>query len=102
MIDQAIRNNLKDQIRKGDYEIAAQIYQKLVKKRITPRYLHKFIHGTHNPTGQRPGTHDPLRMFEAVATAVRQRQTAAQNANTAAQKLIETILIDTKPQPIPA
>lgn len=102
MIDQTIRDQLKDQTQYGDYERAAQIYQALVKKAITARYLHKFLFGHNNPTGQRPGTHHPKDMFAAVAQAVRERQTREQEANREARKILfDQILRDTKPQPVP-
>jgi len=101
MIDQTIRDQLKAQTQYGDYEKAAQIYQELVKKPITARYLHKFMFGHNNPTGQRPGTHHPKNMFAAVAQAVHERQTRQQEANREARKiLLEQIRNDTKPQPV--
>lgn len=99
MIDQATRDILRQQIRKGDYETAAKIYKQIVNRYVTPRYLEKFLKGQKNPSGK-PGCHDPLKMFEAAAEAVRQRIEREQNATQTATKLIETILRDTKPQPI--
>lgn len=102
MIDQSTRNALKAQIRKGDYEAAAQIYQKVVNRYITPRYLQKFIEGQKNPTGQRPGSHHPLKMFSAVAEAVRQRREREQYNTSAANRLLETLMRDANHhQPIP-
>lgn len=100
MIDQSVRNRLKDQIRKGDYEAAAQIYKKNVTRYVTARYLQKYLEGQKNPTG-RPGCHDPAAMFAAIAEAVRQRKAREQQATTQANELIQQIIRDTTPpQPI--
>lgn len=100
MIDQAIRTELRSKIRKGDYEAAAQIYKKIAKRNITPRYLQKFITGHKNPLA-RPGCHDPGQMFEAIAEAVDQRQRRErQYSDDARRRLEEIIRQDTAPQPI--
>lgn len=101
MIAQHTRDQLRAQIRSGDWEKAAQIYEKNVSRPIYPRYLQKFIEGDKNPTGRNPRNHSPSQMFAAVAQAIQERQQREHEANQAAQKLLQTILRDTKPtQPI--
>lgn len=101
MIDQATRDKLRQQVRKGDYESAAKIYQKIVNRYVTPRYLEKFLKGQKNPSG-RPGCHDPLKMFEAVAEAVSQRNQRQLDTTEKANRLIAQITRDTTPtQPMP-
>ena len=100
MIDQTTRDKLRQQVRKGDYESAAKIYQKIVNRYVTPRYLEKFLKGQKNPAG-RPGCHDPLKMFEAVAEAVSQRHQNQLDTTEKANRLIEQITRDTTPrQPV--
>lgn len=102
MIDQPTRDTLENQIRKGDYEAAAQIYHKLVKKTITPRYLQKFLKGQKNPTGTRPHSHQPLQMFHALTQAVKERTDRQQQQTQAAQQLLQTIHSHTtQTKPIP-
>lgn len=100
MIDQSLRDQLRHQIKPGDWQIAAQIYQKLVKKYISPRYLRKFIEGDKNPTGQRQGVHSPVQMFDAVAEAIQQRQQTERDQTAKALKILQTKIQIPKPQPI--
>ena len=97
MIAQQLRDTLDEQIEFGDYQIAAQIYLKKVKKPISPRYLHKFIKGQKNPTG-RPGRHDPEAMFAAIVEAVSQRQERVRKATESARKFMDKIIHDTAPK----
>lgn len=98
MIDQSLRDQLRHQIKPGDWQIAAQIYQNKVKKYISARYLRKFIEGDKNPTGQRPGVHSPLQMFDAVADAVAKRQ---ENERQQTQKAIQILQSKIRIEPIP-
>ena len=100
MIDQSLRDQLRAQIKPGDWQIAAQIYQKLVKKYISPRYIRKFIEGDKNPTGQRPGVHNPIQMFDAVALAISQRQAAEIEQNQKALQIIQSKIRIDKPATI--
>lgn len=100
MIDQSLRDQLRAQIKPGDWQIAAQIYQNLVKKYISPRYLRKFIEGDKNPTGQRPGVHNPIQMFDAVAEAIRTRQQVERDQTTKALQILQSKIRIDKPQPI--
>lgn len=99
MINQSTRDELRAQIRKGDYETAAKIYKNVVNRYVTARYLEKFLKGQKNPTG-RTGCHDPSEMFEAIAQAVSQRHQREREATDKADALVKAIMRDTKPQPI--
>lgn len=106
MIHQSERDALRQQIKKGDYLSAAQIYKEKYIRQIGRRYLQAFIEGHNNPTGAHPGSHNPLHMYEAVAEAVRQRiqreNAATEQARAMRYKLIEKIQRDTKPaSPVP-
>ena len=101
MISQSTRDDLRAQIRKGDYETAAKIYQDVVNRYVTARYLEKFLKGQKNPTG-RAGCHDPSEMFGAIAKAVSQRNQREREATERANALVKAIMRDTTPaQPMP-
>ena len=55
MIHQYERDALHQQIKKGDYQVAANIYKSKHIRQINRRYLQRFIEGTNNPTGARAG-----------------------------------------------
>lgn len=74
MIAQSTRDKLRERIKKGDYESAAQIYKKNVNRYVSGRYLQQFLSGTHKVTGRKEGGHDPLKMFEALTEAVKRRE----------------------------
>ena len=88
MISQQARDELRQHTKKGDYKTAAKIYEQTVNRTIGARYLQKFIEGEKNPSG-RPGCHQPLKMFEAVAQAVHRRQMAEQESTVAAQQILK-------------
>ena len=105
MIHQYERDALHQQIKKGDYQVAANIYKSKHIRQINRRYLQRFIEGTNNPTGARAGSHQPIHMYEAVAEAISTRLQRENNTTDQAtdirKRLIEQITRDTKPQPMP-
>lgn len=102
MIDQAIRNALLEKTIRQDWDKAAQIYKKNNNRFIYPRYLERFLRGYSNPTGRFAGSHQPLRMFEAIAQAVAERQQAERDQTAKALQILQTKIRIDKPQPIPA
>ena len=101
MIHQSERDALRAQIKKGDYQVASNIYQKNHNRPIGRRYLQRFMEGISNPSGARPGSHQPIHMYEAVAEAVRRRiqreNETTETARAMRYKLIEKIRRDTTP-----
>lgn len=105
MIAQNQRNLLLLRVKPGDYHAAAQIYHALTGRRIYPRYLQKFLKGERKVTGRKKEGHDPLKMYEAMAEAIKNRgEKEALLAESAAQiykeKLIQKITGDLSPSPI--
>lgn len=105
MIHQSERDALAQQIKKGDYQVASNIYQEMHMRYVNRRYLQRFIEGKNQCTGARAGSHQPLDMYKAVAEAIRQRLERDQDntgqANEIRQRLIDQITRDTTPhQPV--
>lgn len=104
MIHQSERDALRTQIKKGDYEVAAKIYKDKHIRQVGRRYLQRFMEGLNNPSGTRPGSHQPIDMYEAVAQAVRERiqreNETTERARAMRYKLIEKITLDTAPKPV--
>ncbi len=100
MIQTTARETLKANLQNGDLITAAQIYEKNTNRSIHPSLLQKFIAGKHRFTGKAPKAHQPLQMYQAIAEAVAQRKAKEYEATIAANQLLQTILRDTKPQPI--
>lgn len=108
MTQQAIeideRRALAQKTKWGDLERAAIIYHNRTGKTIAPNYLTKFLNGHREGSASIHRKHMPLDMYAAIAEAIAERQTQANQTNQKAQqlrKLIETITTDTKPKPIP-
>lgn len=102
MIDQATRTELRSQTQKGDIKRAAQIYEQKTGYKINPSQLQKLLTGHLQYQKGTIRKHQPLQMFNAITQAIQERQTAEQKATIEANKLLQTILRDTKPtQPIP-
>ena len=74
MISQQVRDKLRARIKKGDYNIAANIYMTDVNRYVSSRYLQQFLDGTHKVTGRKDGGHNPLDMFAAITEAVKRRE----------------------------
>ncbi len=101
MIDQATRTTLRQKIKTGDYERAAEIYKQKTKYQITPSQLHKFLTGKLKYEQGNLRKHHPEHIFAAIADTVAERQQIEQKANHEAQEILLEILRDTAPtQPI--
>lgn len=105
MINQDQRNLLLREIQPGDYFTAAEEYKQLTGREIYPRYLQKFLKGERKVTGRKVTGHDPLKMYEALAEAIRKRKESDAKRTAAAaqiykQKLILKMQGDLKPSPI--
>lgn len=105
MIAQNQRDLLLDKIKPGDYHTAAQIYLRLTGRSIYPRYLQKFLKGQRKVTGRKKEGHDPLKMYEALAEAIKWREDKEAKTNESAaqiykEKLICKITGDLSPSPI--
>lgn len=115
MISNELRAALRAKTIPGDIPHAAQIYQKITSRKIHKSQLQKFLNGLYPFHNHRPGSHDPLQMYEAISVAVAERlereMIASVEANKIFKKVItETIesnklytqiLQDTKPTPVP-
>lgn len=75
----------------SDYNNAAEIYQALTGLSITPRYLYKFITGERKVTGAKPGSHNPVDLYEALVEAVTRREKKESEMKARAKALTERL-----------
>ena len=73
MISLSERDELAKKLCHSDYSTAASIYTRNTGRKLHYRYLEKFIKGERKCTGKKPGAHQPLEMYRALAEAYRQR-----------------------------
>jgi len=75
MIAQSERKELLKEIKADeDYISAAAIYKQITGRKIYHRYLYRFLKGEIIITGKKPGSHQPLQMWEALVEAIVQRK----------------------------
>lgn len=94
MITQTQRDELKKHLKNGDLPRAAGIYERIAGRPISRKMLEKFMSGERKCLGTKPGAHDPLKMYEAVARSVAQRRENEQRM----QKLADQVLESTRQQ----
>lgn len=88
MIAQSERDALRARIHaQTDYVAAARIYSAKTGRSIHHRYLYKFLSGERAVTGQKPGSHQPLQMWEAIVEAIGQREREAEKMTAEARAL---------------
>ena len=100
MISNEKRQALASQIQKGDLTAAVQIYEKIANRSIHRTMLEKFIKNIHPFNHTDPKSHDPIQMYKSILQAISERRKREREATQQAEQLIQTILHDTKPQPI--
>jgi hypothetical protein len=98
MIDQSARDLLLQKAIRQDWDRAAQIYARKNSRTIYPRYLEKFLRGQRNPTGRKRGAHQPLDMFDAIATAIAEREEAERQQTAQALRILQSKM---RIEPIP-
>ncbi len=99
-IKKEARKELLQHVIRRDWERAAQIYHKNSKKQIYPRYLERFLRCYSNPTGRNPKSHQPLQMFDAIASAVAERQEAERQQTAHALEILSRKIHIGRPTPI--
>lgn len=87
MIKQEDRDTLNNLIMRGDIPRAADIYRKNTNRGISNHSLEKFIKGERKNYGDKPGTHQPEDMYNAIAQAIAERLQRAKRL----QKLVDDI-----------
>lgn len=76
MISKEDREALKKRVdgQAADYAAAAEIYQRISGRAISSKYLYKFVTGERQVTGKKPGSHNPVYIYEALVEAVEKRE----------------------------
>lgn len=98
MIDTEQIDALAAQLQPGDLVGAVKIYEKIAYRQISTSILQKFIRRRHPFTGRRPGSHQPIDMYRAIAQAVAQRCRHEQETTRKAAELVMQIIHDTTPR----
>lgn len=92
MIKQEQRDILKNQINRGDFPVAASIYQQNTGRAISDRMLQKFLTGERQCLGDKPGAHQPEEMFRAIAQAIQRRKDREKRLNNLAADILASTI----------
>lgn len=89
MISKEDREALKKRVdgKAADYVTAAEIYERITGRSIASRYLYKFITGERAVHGRKPGSHNPVHIYEALIEAVEKREKTEAEMATRANEL---------------
>ena len=92
MISQKQRDSLRKRINpKSDYKKAAELYEAKTGRYIHHRYLYKLLTGERKVEGTKPGSHQPLQMWEAMVDAIQYREMKDEEMTGKAREMLERL-----------
>lgn len=92
MITQEQRDSLKRQMIYGDLTRAVSMYKRITGRQVSKKLLEKFLTGERKCAGLRPGSHDPIKMYEAISLTIRERYESQERMQRLADKILASTM----------
>lgn len=92
MVNSEYREAALHRLKRGDIKRSREIYMERFSRKISVSYIEMFIKGEKPVTGEKPGSHQPQDIYQAICEAIFEREAREARRAKMAEKIRKSTL----------